>query len=70
MKKFEVAEIAELNLSETANGLLPGWIEICCIFNNDLLHCGCKGGQGDDDNKDDGKPGNGSNVPDGDNGSL
>ena len=36
MKKFNVAEIVELNLSETKNGIIDADFETFVLFNDDL----------------------------------
>ena len=39
MKKFNNAEIVELNLNETANGLIPFLFETCILFDGpDFQH--------------------------------
>lgn len=39
MKKFVAAEIAELNINETANGIFDTWFESWFIHNDSDNHC-------------------------------
>lgn len=56
MKKWNAAELVEMNIAETANGCFPFFFESCLTHG---VSCGCPGDKGDEGND----KGDNDNVP-------